>query len=65
METSAVRFTGMSGDVVLTTAGLLVFILTIGFIIVLRKTKASERQRELEAQQEAQQKIESSNEEKP
>jgi LPXTG-motif cell wall-anchored protein len=53
METSAVRFTGMSGDVVLTTAGILVFVLTIGFIIVLRKTKASERQRELEAQQKA------------
>ncbi|MFC1684650.1 hypothetical protein ACFL0R_04145 [Pseudomonadota bacterium] len=34
-----------------TVAGFLVIALSIGFIIVLRKTKASERQRELEAQQ--------------
>jgi large-conductance mechanosensitive channel len=41
----------MNADALLSVAGFLVMALTIGFIFVLRKTKANERRRELEAQQ--------------
>ena len=51
MNAGSIGQTGMNADALLSVAGFLVIALSIGFIIVLRKTKASERQRELEAQQ--------------
>lgn len=51
MNAGAIGQTGMNADLLLSAAGFLVIALTLGFIIVMRKTKASEHQRELEAQQ--------------
>ena len=51
MNSGSIGQTGMNADLLLSVAGFLVIALSIGFIFVLRKTKASERQRELEAQQ--------------
>ena len=51
MNAGSIGQAGMNADALLSVAGFLVIALSIGFIFVLRKTKANERQRELEAQQ--------------